>query len=106
MNAETPTEHPHIVRKPGTCGGSPLIRGTRITVRLIVESWKAGDTVDDIIGSYPHLQPSWVYDAISFYLDHQAEIEQEITDNRIESVLKETGAVMDDKGVVHFPQGS
>ena len=44
---EIPTEHPHIVRKPGTCGGAPLIRGTRITVRhlalLYQEETAGGD---------------------------------------------------------------
>ena len=106
MSTEIATEHPHIVRKEGVCGGSPTIRGTRITVRHIAVLWKAGETVDEIVESFPHLQASWVHDAISYYLDHQAEIEQEIEDNRIENVLARTGATMDDKGVVHFARGS
>jgi uncharacterized protein (DUF433 family) len=103
---ETPTEHPHIVRKPGTCGGSPLIRGSRITVRLVAELWKDGSSVDEILKSYPHLRPSGVYDAISYFLDHQQEIEKEIEDNRIENVLKKTGGVKDEKGIIRFPKGN
>jgi uncharacterized protein (DUF433 family) len=105
MSAEIATEHPHVVRKPGTCGGAPIIRGTRIPVRLIAELWNAGETVEDILRSYAHLQPSWVHDAISYYLDHRPEIDQEIADNRIENVLASQGAVMDEKGVIRFPPG-
>lgn len=105
MSQETPTEHPHVIRQPGTCGGSPIVRGTRIPVRLIAFLWKAGDSVDDILRTYPHLQASWVHDTISYYLDHQQEIEQEIQDNEIENVVAQYGGVIDEKGVVRFPQG-
>jgi uncharacterized protein (DUF433 family) len=101
--ADLPTEHAHIVRRPGTCGGSPLIRGTRITVRHIAQLYKGGADVAEILRNYPHLQPSWVHDAISYYLDHAREIEAEIEANRIENVLARTGGVMDDKGVIRFP---
>jgi uncharacterized protein (DUF433 family) len=106
MSQETPTEHPHIVRQSGVCGGAPIIRGTRIPVRRIAFLWKAGETVADIVRTYPHLQPSWVHDALSFYLDHQQEIEQELKDNEIENVLARYGGMMDDKGIVRFPQGN
>jgi uncharacterized protein (DUF433 family) len=105
MSAMTPTEHPHIVRQPGVCGGSPIIRGTRISVRHVAELFKAGESVENILRSFPHLQPSWVHDAISYYLDHKPEIEREIEENQIESVLARTGGVMDEKGIVRFPNG-
>jgi uncharacterized protein (DUF433 family) len=101
MNSETPTEHPHITRNPNICGGSPRIRSSRITVRHIAEMWKGGDSVEDIVRTYPHLEPSWVYDAISYFLDHQQEIEREIEDNRIENVLAKCGGIMDEHGVIH-----
>src|SRR4051794_12233005 len=103
MSPEIATEHPHVVRQPGVCGGDPLIRGTRITVRHVAVLWKEGDTVNDILQSYPHLRPSWVHDAISYYLDHQEEIDQDIEANRIENVLSRHNATMDPTGVVHFP---
>ena len=102
MATETPTEHAHVVRMPGVCGGSPLIRGTRITVRDVAVLMNAGETVDQIVQSFPHLKESWVHDAISYYLDHQSEIDKEIEDNRIENVLAEQGGVMDEKGVIRF----
>jgi uncharacterized protein (DUF433 family) len=82
MSDEIATEHPHIVRRPGVIGGSPAIRGTRIGVRNIAFLWNDGETVAGILEYYPHLQASWVYDAISYYLDHRAEIDEEIRENQ------------------------
>lgn len=96
------TEHPHIVRVPGICGGRPIIRGTRISVRHIAQLYKAGDTVEEILQAHPHLSAAAVYDAISYYLDHQQEIEQEITENRIEALMAKYDLTMDEKGFLHF----
>jgi uncharacterized protein (DUF433 family) len=100
MSAEIATEHPQIVRKPGTCGGSPIIRGTRMAVWLVAAMWKSGDTIEEIVKGYPHLRQSWVHDAISYYLDHQQEIDQEIESNRIENVMKEFDLEMDERGIL------
>ncbi len=100
-----PTEHPHIERRSGVCGGGPVIRGTRISVRHIAVLHKDGASVQEMLETYPHLEMSWVHDAISYYLDHREEIEREIEANRIENVLAGTGGVIDDKGVVRFPPG-
>ena len=96
---EQRTEHPYVFRVDGI----PTVRGTRIRVRLIAQLYRAGDSVDDILRSYPHLSAASVYDAISYYLDHTAEIEQEIAAHRIENVLKEAGAQIDERGFIIFP---
>jgi len=75
------TEHPHIVRDKNICGGEPVVEKTRISVRNIALMFKSGDLVEDILESYPHLKPPQVYDAISYYLDHQEEIEELILKN-------------------------
>jgi uncharacterized protein (DUF433 family) len=82
------TEHPYIVRKSGVCGGSPIIDGTRITVRLIAQLVKTGSSAEEILASYPHLSFAQIHDAISYYFDHREEIEQEIEDNKIRNILK------------------
>lgn len=51
----------------------------------------------------PHLEAAAVYDAISYYLDHQADIEQEIAENRFEAVQAQARLDADEKGVVTFP---
>jgi len=36
--------------------GKPVIKGTRITVELVLGKLANGDTVEDILRSYPHLR--------------------------------------------------
>ena len=80
-------EHPRIVRRPDISGGEPIIRGTRITVRHIVERVQAGQTVEDIVAALPHLTVAQVHDALSYYYDHQIEIDELIEKSRPEQVL-------------------
>lgn len=96
------TEHPYIVRVAEVCGGRPIIKGTRISVRHIAELYKAGDTVDEILQAHSHLGAAAVYDAISYYLDHQQEIEQEIADNRLKVLREKYDVEMDEDGFLHF----
>ncbi len=99
---EQQTEHPHIIRVEGVCGGRPIIRGTRISVRHIAQLYKAGDTVEEILQAHPHLSPAAVYDAISYYLDHQQEIEGEIVQNRLESLKVKYDLEVDERGFLRF----
>jgi uncharacterized protein (DUF433 family) len=96
------TEHPYIVRVSGVCGGRPIIKGTRISVRHIAQLYKAGDLVEEIVQAHPHLSAAAVHDAISYYLDHQAEIEQEIAENRLEALVAKHNLILDEQGFVHF----
>ena len=75
------TEHPHIVRVEGVCGGRPIIAGTRISVRTIVERVRLGDSPEQIVENYPPLTLAQVYDALSYYHEHESEIEAEIAAN-------------------------
>lgn len=93
-----PTEHPYIVRVPGIAGGEPIIKGTRVPVRAIVLNYKASETLDEILEAYPHLPPAGVFDAISYYLDHQEEIEAFIEENRPERVMEKHGLTVGAKG--------
>ncbi len=77
-----PTEHPYVVRREGFRGGRPILRDSNVPVWLIAAMWKAGDSFEEIEQAYPHLKPAAIYDAISYYLDHQQEIEAEIAENR------------------------
>jgi uncharacterized protein (DUF433 family) len=88
METLVKTEHPYIVRKSGVCGGSPIINGSRITVRLIAQLVKTGSSAEEIFASYPHLSLAQIHDAISYYFDHREEIEQDIEDNKIRNILK------------------
>lgn len=72
------TEHPHIIRVEGVCGGRPIVAGTRISVRTLVERTRLGDSPEQIVADYPPLTLAQVYDALSYYHEHKAEIESEI----------------------------
>lgn len=83
--------HPRIVRRPDISGGEPIIRGTRISVRHIVERMQAGQSVNDILAALPHLTATQVYDALSYYYDHQLEIDRLIEESRPERVIAAQG---------------
>jgi len=77
------TSRPHITRVEGVCGGRPIIRGTRTTVRSIVGYYKIGMSVDDILKAIPHLTLAQIHDAISYYYDNQEEIDRDTKENMI-----------------------
>ena len=58
---------------------------------------------DEILESYPHLRPSWIHDAIGYYLDHQDEIEREIRESRVEYLTEQHDLAIDERGFAHFP---
>ena len=60
----TATEHRYIVRDDGILGGEPIVTGTRTPVRAIVEMW-----------------------ALSYYADHQAEIQGYMRRNQVPDAL-------------------
>ncbi len=102
MTSETKTEHPHVVRIEGVRGGKPCIKGSRITVSLIAKYYKMGVDADEILRLYPHLSAAAVYDALSYYHDHQEEIEKEIAGSTLEKFLERTSSHLDEHGHVVF----
>jgi|Deesub1362B_J571_1020462.scaffolds.fasta_scaffold10600_2 uncharacterized protein (DUF433 family) len=82
------TEHPYIVRVSGIAGGEPIVKGTRVPVRAIALHYKAGETFEEILEAYLHVPLAAIFDAISYYLDHQEEIEALIEENRPELVME------------------
>jgi uncharacterized protein (DUF433 family) len=49
--------------------GKPVIRGTRLTVEMILESLAAGETIENLLESYPRLTNDAVKAALSFGAD-------------------------------------
>jgi uncharacterized protein (DUF433 family) len=52
---EVSMEEPVIISNPKIMVGKPIIKGTRITVELILDKLAAGQTVEQILEDYPHL---------------------------------------------------
>ena len=76
-------EHCYITSDEGILGGEPIIRGTRTSVRAIVELWRMGTAPEEIPQHLPHLTLAQVFDALSYYSDHQAEINSYIEQNYV-----------------------
>jgi len=57
-----------IVRDPKICGGEPVFKGTRVTLRTVLASRAAGDTVEEILADFPSLKAEDVKAAIAFGL--------------------------------------
>jgi uncharacterized protein (DUF433 family) len=55
-----------IVRDPRICGGEPVTRGTRISLRTVLASLADGDTVDDLLRDFPALTAADVQAVIAF----------------------------------------
>ncbi len=77
-------KHPHVTKKKSICNNSPIIIGTRTTVRSIITYYKDGLLPEEIIIKLPYLKLSEVYDAISFYYDNKKIIDKEIEENNNE----------------------
>ena len=46
--------------------GKPVIKGTRITVELILEKLAAGETIEQLLDAYPHITEEGVRAALIF----------------------------------------
>jgi uncharacterized protein (DUF433 family) len=43
-----------IVRDKGICGGEPVFKGTRVTLRTVLASLAGGDSTEDILFRFPY----------------------------------------------------
>ncbi|MCI0353106.1 MAG: DUF433 domain-containing protein [Acidobacteriales bacterium] len=57
---------PYIVRDPVICGGEPVVRGTRVTVRTVLASLAEGMSVAEILRDFPMLDETAVRAVIAF----------------------------------------
>ena len=54
---------------PGVMLGKPVIRGTRVTVELILRKLSEGATELDLLDAYPHLRAADIRAAIKYAAD-------------------------------------
>ena len=55
-----------IVPDAQICGGEAVSCGARVTLRTVLASLAAGDSVEAILGDFPSLKPEDVQAAIAF----------------------------------------
>ncbi len=73
MSLALKTEHPHIVRLEGVCGGEPVIDGLRVTVRHVATLYLRGETIQEMADALG-LTEAQVFHALSYFFDHRDEI--------------------------------
>lgn len=62
--------HPGISTDPTVMMGKPCIKGTRITVELVLRKLGAGRSMAEVIESYPQLTEDDVRAALAFAADY------------------------------------
>jgi uncharacterized protein (DUF433 family) len=67
------TAHNRIEINPDIMLGKPVVRGTRITVELLLRKLAEGATERDLLDAYPHLAPEDIKAAITYAADTVAE---------------------------------
>ena len=82
LRAHLSPAHPYIETVVTRSGSKPTIKGTRIAVSTIVGYIRLGESPESIAQSVlPHLTLAQIHDALSYYYEHQDEIEAELIRN-------------------------
>ncbi len=68
-------KHPRIEINPDIMFGKPIVKGTRITVELILSKLGAGLTKEQVIADHPNLKDEDIYAAQIFAADYLADEE-------------------------------
>ncbi len=56
----------HIVRDPMICGGEPVLKGTRVTLRTVLASLAEGASDQEILDDFPTLTAEDVRVVVAF----------------------------------------
>ena len=64
--------HARVESNPDVMFGKPVIKGTRITVELILRKLAGGMTIEEILTDHPHLVAEDVYAATDFAASYLA----------------------------------
>lgn len=94
VSTQPEVQHPYITRKPGVCGGKAIIAGTRIRVSFVArEHLEMSMTPQEIREAHSHLTLAQIHDALSYYYDHEAEIQAELqeADEFVEKLAGDAG---------------
>jgi len=80
---KTKVNHPYIEANEKICGGSPVIKGTRIrVVDIAVEYEYLNRAPFEIISTHPHLKLEQVHDALSYYYENRKELDDKIKSDK------------------------
>jgi uncharacterized protein (DUF433 family) len=69
------TGYRYLINLPEVRSGNAIIEGTRIGVHDVVGLIVNGASIDDVCRSFPDVTRAQVYECLSYYEDHRAEID-------------------------------
>lgn len=67
--------------------GTIIVSGTRIPLDTIVNAFRNGDSAEEIVESFDVLKLADVYAIISYYLDHQKEVDSYLQEREKEATI-------------------
>jgi uncharacterized protein (DUF433 family) len=81
--------------------GVVRVGNTRVTLDSVVSSFSNGGTAEEIVQKYPSLDLADVYEVLSYYLRHTAEVEHYFGERRTasEAARRENESRFDPKGI-------
>ena len=103
VNPEPSLAQSYISRTAEVCGGRPVIKGTRIPVKVLVNHYRTAQNVEEILAGFPQLNLAQFYAALSYYYAHQAEIEADMQADELSELLTEFNLEINAQGVM-IPQ--
>jgi uncharacterized protein (DUF433 family) len=65
--------------------GTIRVRGTRVTLDIIITAFGAGATAEEIVQRFPSVASADVYQIIAHYLNHTAQIDTYLSDRKAEA---------------------
>lgn len=72
-------KHPYISQNEKISRGAPVITGSRVRViDIAIEYERLGFTPDQIVEAHPHLTLEAVHDALSYYYENRASLDDKI----------------------------
>lgn len=74
-------DYRNIEKDPARCGGQPVVSGSRIRVATILNCYRQGMRVEEIVQQYPSIKPADVHDALAYAHDHLDEIDADLADD-------------------------
>ena len=77
-NGAARSENPYVAEYPGVCGGYPVIRDTRIPVRLIVQYSRDGATVAELAEIWPTVTVEQITGALTYYAHHPERVDEDV----------------------------
>ncbi|MGI8687747.1 MAG: DUF433 domain-containing protein [Thermomicrobiales bacterium] len=81
MAAPKTDPYPHIVRSPEILEGEPRVVGSRIAVRMIVQTARYSRDTAELYGAHPTITPEATEEALAYYETHWEEIDHFIEEN-------------------------